>query len=109
MMAGEIGELPSHRSVRLNDHIGAIDQGDIIEFGASDPHRPRILNKPDACKSRTVSGGSRRNSSVLEARSRKRGISAFARATTASYAPSASAPEDTLALGFRPAPAMASL
>ena len=39
MMAGEIGEIPSHRSVRLTDHIGAIDQGDIIEFGASDPHR----------------------------------------------------------------------
>ena len=38
-MAGEIGEIPRHRGVALPERIGAIDQRDIIEFGAADPLR----------------------------------------------------------------------
>ena len=36
-MAGQIGEIPRHRRIALPERIGAIDQRDIIEFGAADP------------------------------------------------------------------------
>ena len=35
MVAGKIGEIPSHRRIGLAERIGAIDQRDIIEFGAA--------------------------------------------------------------------------
>src|SRR6476661_303230 len=43
MMACEIGKIPGHRSVRLPDCIGTVDQRDIIEFRTADPlwlHNP---------------------------------------------------------------------
>ena len=43
-MAGQIGQIPRRRCVRLPDRIGAIDQGDIIELGAPYPlwlHDPK--------------------------------------------------------------------
>ena len=35
VMAGKIGEIPRHGSVRLPQRVGAIDQSDIVKLGTS--------------------------------------------------------------------------
>ena len=48
-MAGKIGEIPRHGSIRLPQRVGAIDQRDIIElgtanaFGLHDPEQAGVM------------------------------------------------------------------
>ena len=37
VMARKVGKIPRYGSIRLPQRIGAIDQRDIVEFGAADP------------------------------------------------------------------------
>jgi hypothetical protein len=83
VMAGKIGEIPRHGSIRLPQRVGAIDQSDIVKLGTSNAFGLHDSEQPASCKSRSVSGGRRRSSSVFEARSRNSGIRALARATMA--------------------------
>ena len=57
VMAREIGEIPGHRRIALRQHIGAIDQRDIIEFGAADPLR---LHDPEQAGIMQIAFGLRR-------------------------------------------------
>ena len=62
VMAGEVGEIPGHRRITLREHIGAIDQRDVIEFGAADPLR---LHDPEQAGIMQIAFGLRRQASQL--------------------------------------------
>ena len=57
VVACQIGEIPGHRRVGLPDRIGAIDQRDIIEFGATYPLR---LHDPEQTGVMQIAFGLRR-------------------------------------------------
>jgi hypothetical protein len=67
---------------RLAQRIGAIDQRDVIE-SAPPPSSAAIRNKPASCKSRSVSGGRRRNTPPSGSAIAQFGMSALARAIMA--------------------------
>jgi len=82
-MACQIGEIPCRRRIALTERVGAIDQRDVIEFGAAYPLR---LHDPKQAGVMQIAFGLRRQApqlSVLAARSRSCGMSALARATIA--------------------------
>ena len=61
-MAGEIGKIPGHRRIGLPERIGAIDQRDIVEFGAADPLR---LHDPEQAGVMQIAFGLRRQAPQL--------------------------------------------
>ena len=83
VVAGEIGEIPRHRRIRLRERIGAIDQRDVIEFGAADALR---LHDPEQAGIMQIALGLRRQASQFFGPGgaiAQLGISALARSTMA--------------------------
>ena len=62
VVAGEIGEIPGHRRIALRERIGAIDQRDVVEFGAADALR---LHDPEQAGIVQIALGLRRQTPQL--------------------------------------------
>ena len=107
VMAGEIGEIPRHRRIALPERVGAIDQRDVIEFGATDPLR---LHDPEQAGVMQIAFGLRRQTAqFLGSAARDRAVAGSA-LRPAPPSPHRRArplrPVDRLAFGLRPASAI---